>query len=103
MQRANPKVYKFYQSRTWKKCRDAYMSSKYYICERCKNAATICHHKIHITSRNIDNPNITLSHDNLEALCLECHNKEHFKNKTDYEFDNEGNLVYINNDQYKRR
>jgi len=94
MQRTNPKVYKFYQSSAWKKCRDAYMSSKYYICERCGDAATICHHKTYITTTNIDNPDITLSHDNLEALCLDCHNKEHFKNQVDYVFDDDGNLIY---------
>ncbi len=95
MQRANPKVYKFYQSSIWKKCRESYMSGKLYICERCGNAATICHHKIYITTANIDNPNITLSYDNLEALCLDCHNKEHFKDKVDYVFDDDGNIVYV--------
>lgn len=27
---------------------------------------------------NVDNPAISMNPDNLEALCLDCHNKEHF-------------------------
>ncbi len=93
MQRANPKVFKFYQSSLWKKCRDSFMSSKLYICERCGNPGTICHHKEYITVDNIDDPNITLNHDNLECLCKDCHNKEHFKECERYFFDEEGNII----------
>ena len=60
MQRSNPKVDKFYHSKAWKDTSKAYMNSKFYICERCNNSATICHHKEYITIDNIDNPNITL-------------------------------------------
>ena len=38
----------------------------------------IVHHKVHLNSKNIFNPNITISFDNLELLCQDCHNKEHF-------------------------
>lgn len=93
MQRSNPKVDKFYHSKAWKDTSEAYMSSKYYICERCDNSATICHHKEYITINNVDNPDITLNWDNLEALCIKCHNKEHFKKDDEYYFDDEGNIV----------
>lgn len=67
----------FYKSTAWEKCRDGYMASKHYICERCGGVAVICHHRKHITPFNISNPNITLNWDNLEALCQTCHNEEH--------------------------
>lgn len=38
----------------------------------------IVHHKCYIDTTNIYNPDITLNFDNLELLCLDCHNKEHF-------------------------
>lgn len=95
MQRADPRVFKFYQSTAWKKCRNSYMSSKLYICERCTNPATICHHKIYITIDNIDDPTITLNHDNLECLCRDCHNKQHFKDDEEFIFDEDGNVVSL--------
>ena len=46
-------------------------------CSRCGKPASVVHHKIHLTPHNIDNPSITLSEDNLELLCRECHIKKH--------------------------
>lgn len=68
---------KFYRSKEWIKCRKSYIDSVYGLCERCKEPGKILHHKKHLTINNIDNPFITLSHSNLEFLCLECHNKHH--------------------------
>ncbi len=75
---------KFYNSKAWIKCRDSYISSVYGLCERCLDnnkivPGSIVHHKEYITPSNINNPNITLSFENLELLCQDCHNKEHFK------------------------
>lgn len=70
-----------YQSTAWRKCREKFLKSKFNLCERCGNAAKIAHHKKYLTPKNINNPNITLNWDNLEALCQECHNKEHNKDK----------------------
>ena len=53
------------------------MASQYYICERCGGMARIVHHIKYITPQNIHDPNITLSWDNLQALCIDCHNAEH--------------------------
>ena len=69
---------KLYNSRLWIKTRDAYFKSMFAICERCGSAGDIVHHKQHIKPENINDPNITLSWDNLELLCMDCHNKEHF-------------------------
>ena len=38
----------------------------------------IVHHKVHLTADNIYDPATTISFDNLELLCMDCHNKEHF-------------------------
>ncbi|WP_251861958.1 HNH endonuclease [Clostridium sp. Marseille-Q2269] len=67
----------FYKSTAWKKCRNSYIKSVYGLCERCGRPGYIVHHKMMITKSNINNPDVTLNHNNLEYLCLECHNKEH--------------------------
>lgn len=67
----------FYDSAAWRKTQRSYMVSRHYICERCGSLARIVHHKTYITPKNIHDPNITLSWDNLEALCMECHGREH--------------------------
>jgi 5-methylcytosine-specific restriction endonuclease McrA len=67
----------FYRSRAWRDTQAAYMMSQHYLCERCGSVARIVHHIRYITPRNIHDPNITLSWDNLEALCIDCHNAEH--------------------------
>lgn len=93
MQRNDPKVYAFYQSVEWKKCRKAFILSKFGLCERCGNPGTYVHHKEYITVSNVDDTNITLNWDNLELLCHECHNIIHFKTQIPYKFDEEGNLI----------
>lgn len=67
----------FYKSKEWQECREAFLQSKFFLCERCGGVATIAHHKIHLTFENIHDPNITLNWGKLEALCQECHNREH--------------------------
>ena len=91
----------FYNSDAWRACREGFLQSKGYLCERCSTpdnpvVAKIAHHKIYLTKENINNPYITLSWDNLEALCQDCHNKEHHRGerKKRYSFDANGNLVY---------
>lgn len=67
----------FYNSPEWRRCRKAYIQSVFGLCERCSRPGDIVHHKTYITPDNIDDPDITLNHDNLELLCHDCHNKEH--------------------------
>lgn len=69
----------FYNSDAWRACREGFLQSKGYLCERCSTpdnpvVAKIAHHKIYLTKENINNPYIALSWDNLEALCQDCHN-----------------------------
>lgn len=79
----------FYKSAAWKHCKEAYKSFRCGLCERCmaKGIATpgyIVHHKEYITMDNLSDPNVSLSFDNLELLCLDCHNKEHKARKRRY-------------------
>lgn len=86
----------FYTSKAWRDTQKAYMQSKHYVCERCGRPAFIVHHKTYITPANINDPNITLNWDNLEALCQTCHQHEHFTSRATAEglrFDAAGNLV----------
>ena len=85
----------FYMSRKWVKCRRAYAESKNRLCERCLKRGLIVpgeevHHKIRLTPENIDNPAITLSWDNLELLCKNCHYEEH--HQTRWRVDEDGHV-----------
>lgn len=88
----------FYRSSKWIKCKNGYMASQHYICERCGGLATICHHKEWLNESNVTNPMIAYNWDNLEAVCHSCHNKEHFGNgiiENGLVFDEKGNLIKI--------
>lgn len=87
----------FYKSKVWQSARDAYLESVGGMCERCMarglvEPAIIVHHIQHITPQNINDPTITLSFGNLEALCRKCHGEMHGKPRT-YEFDEDGRLI----------
>lgn len=88
---------RFYNSSRWKKCRTSYIQSVFGLCERCGEPGLILHHIEYIDSTNVDDPSVTLNHDNLEYLCQTCHNKEHFKTKEVIReglmFDEHGDLI----------
>ena len=70
------------------------MQSKGYMCERCAfETADAVHHRKYLTEKNINDFNLSLSWNNLEALCHDCHNREHMREKVRrYEFDGGGNV-----------
>lgn len=91
----------FYNSPAWRKCRQAYMKA-HPLCERCLKRgdvvpAKIIHHKTYITPDNINDPDITLSWDNLQALCQDCHNIVHGEKREtlSYRFGPDGQIVPI--------
>ncbi|ACT00210.1 HNH endonuclease [Paenibacillus sp. JDR-2] len=95
-----PWARKFYNSKAWKLCRDSYIANVFGLCERCGSPGKIVHHKCYLTPLNIDDPNVSLNHANLEYLCQDCHNKEHHGNDNaavmeGLAFDDEGNLISI--------
>lgn len=76
-----PLVTAFYHSPEWRKCSKSFASEKRYICERCGKYCEghmIVHHKIRLNETNVKDVNISLNWNNLELLCIDCHNKEHF-------------------------
>ena len=86
----------FYHTKAWRRLSRAFLLSRNYICERCGRPAEIAHHREHITPGNIANPEITLNAARLEALCIDCHNAEHFSAGgaivRGLEFDQYGNI-----------
>jgi 5-methylcytosine-specific restriction enzyme A len=67
----------FYKSAAWRKCRASYFAYRHGLCERCSGPGKIVHHKEYITPENFTDPHITLSFNNLELVCQDCHNREH--------------------------
>lgn len=67
----------FYKSRAWQKCRAAFIISVFGLCKRCPAPGKIVHHTIYLTPANISNPMVSLNHELLEYLCMDCHNREH--------------------------
>lgn len=57
------------------------------------NSAYIVHHKEYITDTNYKDDNVFFNINNLENLCQECHNKEHFSEQQEYSFDENGDLI----------
>mgnify|MGYP003365477994 CR=1 FL=1 len=89
---ARPFAESFYKSKAWERCRDGFMRSKHWTCECCGSPATVAHHKVHLSPKNINDPNITLSWDNLMAVCTDCHAELHRKNQT-MKFDANGDPI----------
>lgn len=88
----------FYHSKAWKRTRAAYLDSVDGICERCGRPAAIVHHRRYITADKLDDESVTLDYSNLEALCRDCHNKEHFEGRScepGMYFDSNGDLKEV--------
>ena len=86
----------FYKSDRWKKARLSYLVQQNFMCERCGMPADMVHHKQYLTEDNIEDPDVSLSFDNLEALCDTCHQLEHHKGEAVRDglcFDASGQLI----------
>ena len=75
-------IKQFYGSNKWRTVRNNYMKYRQGLCERCLKQgyivpATEVHHKVRLSRDNINDDQITTNFYNLEALCTECHEKEH--------------------------
>lgn len=90
---------KFYKRKGWLKVRKSYIESVFGLCERCGNPGEIVHHKEPLSTSNVNNPKKAYGFSNLELVCLECHNKEHFEGKSKtakgLKFNEDGDLVKI--------
>ena len=97
MQRSNPEIAAKYHSNRWEKLR-RYKKTLSPFCEECLKRGVytptyIVHHKEWINEDNYFKDEVFYNIDNLESVCLECHNKIHFEKEKDYYFDRDGNIV----------
>lgn len=74
---------KFYHSKAWKQCRKSFITKRMGIdggmCQcGCGELGYIVDHIEELTPENINNPDVTLNHDNLQYLSLKCHNTKTF-------------------------
>ena len=94
-----------YNSQRWRKLAHAYAESQHYVCERCQNrsfvgsgkpARFIVHHKQYLTLENVNDDSVVYGWNNLELLCIYCHNAVHASG-LDREclFDDDGNPIVI--------
>ena len=89
----------FYRSQAWEKCREGFIKYRHGLCERCLargiyKPGVIVHHKVHLTPDNITDPTITLSFDNLQLLCRDCHAITHKPEKR-YKIDELGRVTTL--------
>lgn len=88
----------FYSSERWKQCRRAYWAKARGLCERCLakgvyKPGEIVHHKTHLTPENITDPTVTLSFDNLQLVCRECHEEIHRGKGKRYQIAPDGSII----------
>lgn len=88
-------IHDFYKTHAWSSCAKAYRRSVGGLCERCLARGLIVpaaevHHKIKLTQDNLSDPTVALNWENLEALCKDCHLKEHSRKR--YRIDRDGHV-----------
>lgn len=73
---------KFYNSKAWRELRNEVREEKGMRCDMCGKlirGKSIVDHIEEITPKNKDDESITLNKDNLQLLCLKCHNSKTFE------------------------
>ena len=63
-------------------------------------AATLAHHIIPVTAKNVNDPQISLNADNLMALCTECHAAIHSSRR--WRFDENGKMIVVSDPPVKK-
>jgi len=66
----------FYNSGVWKTVRRQALSRDHYTCTHCYRRAEHVHHIIELSPDNLHDYTISLNPDNLQSLCMLCHDKE---------------------------
>lgn len=82
---------KFYNSKPWITLRNRIRSIKRMRCDMCGrliHSKSIVDHIIEIDETNYQDESITLNEDNLQLLCLECHNTKTFQSKINLNLEN---------------
>lgn len=96
----SPEIAKKYNCKRWRDLRKQKLLMNP-TCERCAkkgkiNSAYIIHHKDYVTDLNYNDDEVFYNINNLESLCFECHNVEHFGER-EYSFDENGDLITYEN------
>ncbi|WP_248560281.1 HNH endonuclease [Niallia sp. NCCP-28] len=69
---------KFYNSTAWKKLRLLALNRDNYECQQCKLKGKVSKgQNVHHIKEIYFHPEFALELDNLETLCINCHNEEH--------------------------
>ena len=93
---AKPWAKRFYNSKLWLEARRQALHRDDYTCHDCGGRATEVHHINELTPDNINDYSISLSLNNLQSLCYECHKKITL-DRTDvpsgYVFNEQGQMV----------
>lgn len=89
---------RFYTSTPWRRCRESFIRTRIATdggrCQKCHvRPGEIVHHVIRLTPENINDPEVSLNHDNLMFLCWSCHNEIHDNTGNNVGFDEEGNPI----------
>lgn len=71
----------FYNSGLWQDVRESILERDSGLCRMCGAVASEVHHVIKLTTKNIDDPEITVNPDNLLSLCGECHKAQHRRDR----------------------
>lgn len=99
--RYKSKFHKFYTSKVWKQTREEIVLKQGLHCNLCKKIIKgYCNvdHIIPLDETNIDNPEISLSADNLQLLCIHCHTlKTMGKTINDKKYKYQGYNIFKNN------
>lgn len=95
MEKQSILIRRFYRSDQWKIARAMKIAAVGGRCEKCGAIGTEVHHIIHLTEKNVIDPEVCLNQENLLLLCNECHNKVHgrFESRSEFKFDENGNVV----------
>ena len=77
---------RFYESPEWRRCKALYLAKANHLCEVCQakgiyTPADIVHHKIPLSADNFGDLKLMFGFDNLQAVCIACHNDIHGKLK----------------------
>lgn len=69
---------KFYKSKSWKDLRKQALERDHYECQSCKRKGRYRKAKnVHHIKEVKTHPELALDLDNLECICIQCHNEEH--------------------------
>ena len=95
----------FYHSMEWKRCREAYVSMRGGLCERCLERGLyvpgkIVHHKQRLDDSTINDASVSLNFENLELLCQDCHAKEHAVHKKRFILDEFGHVSAVESPRF---